>query len=79
MDSIAKQTIMLADKSGLRKRDSMLSPIRGVTPKSDDEVRGMMARFGIGVKKKKVESVDVDGLEKENVETENGAEVVNNK
>lgn len=43
---------MLADKSGLRKRDSLISPIKEIEPKSDAELEKMMARFGIGVKKR---------------------------
>lgn len=43
---------MLADKSGLRKRDSLITPIKEIKPKSDSEVQKMMARFGIGIKKR---------------------------
>ena len=56
MDSIVKQTIMLADKSGLRKRDSLITPIKEIKPKSDSEVQKMMARFGVGVKKQSVDN-----------------------
>lgn len=66
IDSVALQTIMLLDKSGLRKKGTIPpDPSKQVSRMDEKEVKNMLAMFGIGT-----EAEETDQEKAERIRTE---------